>query len=253
MMTLLALALAVGIVIDDAIVVLENIFRFIEEKRLKPFPAAVLATHGDRPRRARDDAVADGGVPPGRVHGGIVGPLPRRASAYDGVRDRRLADRQLLAHADAVARAGSRRHDGHAPAAARSSASSTSFYRPIERVYMAILGFVDAPPLGDRASPASSRSARASRSRKTVPSGFLPRERQGAVRDQLRAPEGTSARRDARSIAERLAQRRARASRGRRARWSRSATTSSRRANLAQHLRRPRRSRARAQAVAASS
>jgi hydrophobe/amphiphile efflux-1 (HAE1) family protein len=44
MITLLALALAVGIVIDDAIVVLENIHRFIDEKRHKPFPAAVLAT-----------------------------------------------------------------------------------------------------------------------------------------------------------------------------------------------------------------
>jgi hydrophobic/amphiphilic exporter-1 (mainly G- bacteria), HAE1 family len=42
--TLLALALAVGIVIDDAIVVLENIFRFIHEKKVKPFPAAILAT-----------------------------------------------------------------------------------------------------------------------------------------------------------------------------------------------------------------
>ena len=42
--TLLALALAVGIVIDDAIVVLENIVRFVEEKRMKPFVAAVLAT-----------------------------------------------------------------------------------------------------------------------------------------------------------------------------------------------------------------
>jgi HAE1 family hydrophobic/amphiphilic exporter-1 len=42
--TLLALALAVGIVIDDAIVVLENIVRFLEEKRMKPFVAAVLAT-----------------------------------------------------------------------------------------------------------------------------------------------------------------------------------------------------------------
>src|SRR6185503_17944843 len=41
---LLALALAVGIVIDDAIVVLENIHRFIHEKGYKPFPAAVLAT-----------------------------------------------------------------------------------------------------------------------------------------------------------------------------------------------------------------
>jgi HAE1 family hydrophobic/amphiphilic exporter-1 len=42
--TLLALALAVGIVIDDAIVVLENIVRFIEEKKQKPFVAAALAT-----------------------------------------------------------------------------------------------------------------------------------------------------------------------------------------------------------------
>ncbi|HTB76113.1 MAG TPA: efflux RND transporter permease subunit, partial [Polyangiaceae bacterium] len=42
--TLLALALAVGIVIDDAIVVLENIVRFIEEKKRKPFVAAALAT-----------------------------------------------------------------------------------------------------------------------------------------------------------------------------------------------------------------
>jgi hydrophobic/amphiphilic exporter-1 (mainly G- bacteria), HAE1 family len=42
--TLLALALSVGIVIDDAIVVLENIVRFIEEKKMKPFPAAVYAT-----------------------------------------------------------------------------------------------------------------------------------------------------------------------------------------------------------------
>jgi len=44
MITLLALALAVGIVIDDAIVVLENIFRFVEEKGFKPFPAAIAAT-----------------------------------------------------------------------------------------------------------------------------------------------------------------------------------------------------------------
>jgi hydrophobic/amphiphilic exporter-1 (mainly G- bacteria), HAE1 family len=44
MITLLALALAVGIVIDDAIVVLENIMRFIEEKRQKPFMAAWNAT-----------------------------------------------------------------------------------------------------------------------------------------------------------------------------------------------------------------
>jgi HAE1 family hydrophobic/amphiphilic exporter-1 len=42
--TMLALVLMVGIVIDDAIVVLENIFRFVEEKRMPPFEAARAAT-----------------------------------------------------------------------------------------------------------------------------------------------------------------------------------------------------------------
>jgi HAE1 family hydrophobic/amphiphilic exporter-1 len=42
--TLLALTLAVGIVIDDAIVVLEIIFRHIEEKGIKPFAAAISGT-----------------------------------------------------------------------------------------------------------------------------------------------------------------------------------------------------------------
>jgi HAE1 family hydrophobic/amphiphilic exporter-1 len=43
-MTLLALTLAVGIVIDDAIVVLENIVRYLEEKRYEPRAAAIEAT-----------------------------------------------------------------------------------------------------------------------------------------------------------------------------------------------------------------
>src|SRR5918912_1029734 len=44
MITLLALTLMVGIVIDDAIVVLENIFRFVEEKGMPPFQAAIEGT-----------------------------------------------------------------------------------------------------------------------------------------------------------------------------------------------------------------
>jgi HAE1 family hydrophobic/amphiphilic exporter-1 len=43
-MTMLALSLATGIVIDDAIVVLENIFRFVEEKGVSPKEAAAEAT-----------------------------------------------------------------------------------------------------------------------------------------------------------------------------------------------------------------
>ena len=45
MLTMLALTLSVGIVIDDAIVVLENIYRFIEEKGMPPMQAAVEATN----------------------------------------------------------------------------------------------------------------------------------------------------------------------------------------------------------------
>ena len=42
--TMLSLTLMVGIVIDDAIVVLENIYRFVEEKGMPPFQAAIEGT-----------------------------------------------------------------------------------------------------------------------------------------------------------------------------------------------------------------
>src|SRR5207248_7131849 len=43
-LTMLALTLMVGIVIDDAIIVLENIYRHIEEKGMSPYEAAVEGT-----------------------------------------------------------------------------------------------------------------------------------------------------------------------------------------------------------------
>jgi HAE1 family hydrophobic/amphiphilic exporter-1 len=43
-MTLLGLTLAVGIVIDDAIIVMENIYRYIDEKGMPPFEASIVAT-----------------------------------------------------------------------------------------------------------------------------------------------------------------------------------------------------------------
>jgi hydrophobic/amphiphilic exporter-1 (mainly G- bacteria), HAE1 family len=44
MITMLALTLMVGVVIDDAIIVLENIYRSIEEKGMSPFDAAISGT-----------------------------------------------------------------------------------------------------------------------------------------------------------------------------------------------------------------
>ncbi len=101
-LTLLALTLAVGIVIDDAIVVLENIFRFIEEKQVAAVPGGDRRDEGDRPRRPRDDALARGGLPAGRVHGRHRRAVHELLRPHDGVRDPRLAPRLLLAHADAV-------------------------------------------------------------------------------------------------------------------------------------------------------
>src|SRR6185436_14682960 len=42
--TMLALTLMVGVVIDDAIIVLENIYRYIEEKNMPPMLAAIEGT-----------------------------------------------------------------------------------------------------------------------------------------------------------------------------------------------------------------
>ena len=67
-MTLLGLTLAVGIVIDDAIIVLENIFRFIEEKGYEPDAGGHRGHQGDRPGGAGHHAVAGDHLRADRVH-----------------------------------------------------------------------------------------------------------------------------------------------------------------------------------------
>jgi hypothetical protein len=67
-MTMLALTLMVGIVIDDAIVVLENIYRFVEEKGMHPFQAAVEGTKRNRSGGSGDDAFAARRVYSGRIY-----------------------------------------------------------------------------------------------------------------------------------------------------------------------------------------
>ena len=60
-LTLLAMVLAIGLVVDDAIVVLENIYRNIEAG-MDRVAAARQGHQGDRLRGGRDDADADGRV-----------------------------------------------------------------------------------------------------------------------------------------------------------------------------------------------
>ena len=71
--TMLALTLMVGIVIDDAIVVLENIFRFIEEKGIPPFQAAIEGTKEIGLAVTADDVSLFALFLPVGLMGGIVG------------------------------------------------------------------------------------------------------------------------------------------------------------------------------------
>ena len=66
--SLLALTLALGFVVDDAIVVLENIVRYVEQG-MKPFDAAIKGAQRDRLHGAVDHALAGRGVHPDPVHG----------------------------------------------------------------------------------------------------------------------------------------------------------------------------------------
>ena len=66
-LSLMALTLAVGFVVDDAIVVLENIVRHMEEGE-KPYEAAVQGRPGDRLYDCLHDDLARGGVYSRAVH-----------------------------------------------------------------------------------------------------------------------------------------------------------------------------------------
>ncbi len=100
--TMLALTLMVGIVIDDAIVVLENIFRFVEEKGYGAFQAAIEGTREiGLAVMATTLSLLAVFVPVGFM-GGIVGRFMSSFGFTSSVRHRRLAHR--LVHADADAR-----------------------------------------------------------------------------------------------------------------------------------------------------
>ena len=86
-MTLLGITLAVGIVIDDAIVVLENIFRYIEEKELYAVRSGDSGHARGRAGGHGDDLVAGRHLPPDRVHERIREALHQPLWLDDGVRD----------------------------------------------------------------------------------------------------------------------------------------------------------------------
>lgn len=190
--TLLALALAVGIVIDDAIVVLENIFRFVEEKGMPPFEAAIHATKEIGLAVLATTLSLIAVFTPIAFMGGIPG---RFLSSFGVTMSGAIAVSLLVSFTLTPTLAARtlrqvKKDDGrdHRPLLER---VVDVFYRPIERAYVAILGFVmrfrfivvilciatlgSCVPLF-----------------KKVQKSFLPLNDEAQLMISVRAPEGTS-------------------------------------------------------------
>ena len=187
--TLLALALAVGIVIDDAIVVLENIYRYIHEKGVKPFPAAILAT--------RDIGLAVLATTfsllavflPVAFMGGIIGRFLRSF----GLTMAFAICVSMLVSFSLTPMLAARwlNPPGKEKKKSVLERMVDVFYAPIERAYMALLGWcmrhrwvvvlACVVTLGSCVPLA-----------KRVPKGFVPSNDEANFAINVRAPEGTS-------------------------------------------------------------
>ena len=134
--TMLALTLMVGVVIDDAIIVLENIYRFIEEKGMRPFDAAIEGTKEIGPAvMATTLSLMAVFVPVGFM-GGIVG---RFMSSF-GLTAAFAVGISLIVSFTLTPMLSSRwikikpnKDGGH------SHSKESAFFRPIDRAYMAML------------------------------------------------------------------------------------------------------------------
>jgi hydrophobic/amphiphilic exporter-1 (mainly G- bacteria), HAE1 family len=201
MITLLALALAVGIVIDDAIVVLENIVRFIEEKGFKPFPAAVLATREiGLPVLATTLSLMAVFVPVA-----FVGGIPGRFLKNFGYTMAFAVGVSMFVSFALTPTLSARllKSGGHQSGKGLSRLVDW-FYRPIERVYMAILAWSMRHRWVVIVACCASLGA-CTQMIKHVPTAFVPIDDQGQFQVDIRAPEGTSADETA-LISERVAQ-----------------------------------------------
>src|SRR3954468_11396725 len=193
-MTLLALTLAVGIVIDDAIVVLENIYRFVEEKGRPPFQAAVEATHeiGLAVLATTLSLIAIF-VPVGFM-GGIVGRFMKSfgLTMAFAIMVSLLVSFTLTPMLSARwIKMRPRREDANGHEIREESSKDSRFFRPIDHAYARVLSWA----LGHRALVAGVAGLVLLSSAplfKVANKNFLPTDDQSEFEVGLRAPEGTS-------------------------------------------------------------
>ena len=188
--TLLALALAVGIVIDDAIVVLENIFRHIEEKKETPMVAAVQATKEIGLAVMATTLSLIAVFLPVAFLGGIPG---RFLKSFGVTMAFSIAVSMLVSFTltPMMASRWLKMHPAGIVTRSFGERIVDWFYRPIEHGYVRVLGFVMRHrwiivvmcvlTLGSCIPLATA-----------APKGFLPVNDDARFQVQLRAPEGTS-------------------------------------------------------------
>ena len=200
--TLLALALAVGIVIDDAIVVLENIFRFIHDKKMKPFPAAIAATEDIGLAVLATTLSLVAVFLPVAFMGGIVGKF---LNSF-GLTMAFAIGVSLVVSFTITPMLAARWIDPPTHGKAKESFLErlvNSFYYPIERVYMVMLRWSMAHRWVIVIACCATLGATGPLF-KLVPKGFLPPNDEANFEINIRAPEGTSLQ-ATRIIAERIA------------------------------------------------
>lgn len=187
--TLLALALAVGIVIDDAIVVLENIFRFVDEKGYEPKDAAVAATKEIGLAVLATTLSLIAVFMPVAFLGGI----PGRFLKSFGITMACSIAISLVVSFSLTPMLSSKWLKKKAPGARKALGERVVdfFYRPLERVYMKILAFVMRRRWIVVVASAVTLASCVPLAGKTN-KGFLPANDEAHFEIVVRSPEGTS-------------------------------------------------------------
>ena len=198
--TMLALTLMVGIVIDDAIIVLENIYRFIEEKDMPPFEAAIEGTQEiGLAVMATTLSLMAVFLPVGFM-GGIVG----RFMCSFGFTAAFAIAVSLLVSFTLTPMLCSRFVKPPKPARARHSSKDSFFFRHLDQLLHGDARLVDGPPQGRRRGQRAGRAEHRSAVH-GVGKNFVPEDDQSQFNVLVRTPEGSSLAATT-SIVERVAQ-----------------------------------------------
>jgi hydrophobe/amphiphile efflux-1 (HAE1) family protein len=195
--TLLALALAVGIVIDDAIVVIENIHRFVEHEGMPPARAAIHATREIGLAVLATTLSLLAVFVPVAFMSGLVG---RFLQGFGLTMAFAVAVSLLVSFtltpllSSRWLRADHARAAGHSAGPPRSSPLkriADRVYLPLERLYMRALAFVMAHRLVIGVVAAAAIAAIVPLGR-VVKKGFLPESDEAHFEINVRTPEGTT-------------------------------------------------------------